>query len=585
MAHVPLVPRRVPASVLVVTAYLLLGVFAFWPMDLSHLFGVQVDYIQSVWFLDWVPHALAHGLNPFFSDAIFVPTGANLAQNTSSPLLGLLAAALAIFGPVVPINLLMTLAMPLSATAAFMVLRKWEVWIAAAAVGGLVYGFSPYMVGQATGHIELTFLPLPPLIASALVSIAQQRGSPCRLGVQLGLCVTAQYLVSPEVLTTVGLLSGVAIACVVVPRPEFARTFAQPLTLAAAVAAVLLSYPIWMLLAGPQHFTGHTWPTTNPFHNDLLSFVVPGPLQRVSLGMRSLGIRLIGAGIAAEAGGYIGAPVVLIAGYLAWHSRNSFRVKLVVVLLITSMVLSLGPKLFVDGLSTSIPFPFVLMTHVPFLDDVLPSRINLEVAACLAAVIAFGLDDAHKRSQTIRPRSSILAVATLAVLTIIQLPIWPPQGPYVAQPVVALPSGLRIPDGNPVTITYPYATFPNVQPMLWQAEDAFRFRILGGYAYRPTSEGSPTALPRIMNPSSLQQFLAGQEGAGGFGPPLRVNLRLVTTARATLDKYHVSLVIVDRSMPGSAPVMELFTKALGPPQRSAGDFSMWTSRSSGVWSP
>ncbi|MBV8988665.1 MAG: hypothetical protein JO372_08910 [Solirubrobacterales bacterium] len=566
-----------PASVLIITAYLLVGVLAFWPMALSHLFGVQVDYIQSVWFLDWVPHSLAHGLNPFFSDAIFVPTGANLAQNTSSPLLGLLAAALAMFGPVVRINLLMTLAMPLSATAAFMVLQKWEVWIAAAAVGGLVYGFSPYMVGQATGHIELTFLPLPPLIASALVSIAQQRGSPRRLGVQLGLLITAQYLVSPEVLTTVAILSTVALACVVVRRPELARAFVQPLALAAAVAAVLLSYPLWMMLDGAQHFAGRTWPTSNPFHNDLLSFVVPGPLQRVSLGMRSLGIRLIGAGIAAEAGGYIGVPVVVIAGYLAWQSRNRFRVKLAVVLLITSIVLSLGPQLFVDGRSTSIPLPFLLMTHVPFLDDVLPSRINLEVAGCLAAVIAFGLDDAHKRSHLMRPSSVILAAATLAVVAITQLPIWPPRGPYAPQPVVALPAGLCVPHGNPVTITYPYATFPDVQPMLWQAEDGFRFRILGGYAYRPTSEGSPTALPRIMNPSSLQQFLAGQEDAVGFGPPLPVNLKLVTSARATLERYDVRLIIVDRSTPGSTPVMELFTEALGPPQRSAGDFSMWAS--------
>ena len=42
--------------------------------------------------------------------------------------------------------------------------RRWRIWGPAAALGGLVYGFSPYMVGQATGHPVLLFLPLPPFI-------------------------------------------------------------------------------------------------------------------------------------------------------------------------------------------------------------------------------------------------------------------------------------------------------------------------------------------------------------------------------------------------------------------------------------
>ena len=97
-------------------------------------------------------------------------------------------------------NLLMVLAMPMSASAAFMVLRKWEVWRPAAALAGLIYGFSPYMVGESLGHLSLVFLPLPPLIALTVVSIAKKQGSPLWLGTRLGLLVTAQFLISPEVL-------------------------------------------------------------------------------------------------------------------------------------------------------------------------------------------------------------------------------------------------------------------------------------------------------------------------------------------------------------------------------------------------
>src|ERR1039457_1013864 len=134
--------RRLAPSVIVIVGYLLIGMVAFWPVfpGISHrLFSVEADYAQSVWFLAWVPHALAHGLDPFFSNAIFVPTGANLAQNPASPLLGLVTAPFAmVLSPVVRANLLMVLGMPVSATAAFVVLRRWGVWRPAAALGGLI---------------------------------------------------------------------------------------------------------------------------------------------------------------------------------------------------------------------------------------------------------------------------------------------------------------------------------------------------------------------------------------------------------------------------------------------------------------
>ena len=58
-------------------------------------------------------------------------------------------------------------------------------------------------------------------------------------------------------------------------------------------------------------------------------------------------------------------------------------------------------------------------------------------------------------------------------------------------PATGLPSNVlrAIPAGDPVTITYPYSTFLEPTPMLWQAEDGFDFRLLGGYAYHPDASG------------------------------------------------------------------------------------------------
>jgi hypothetical protein len=137
---------RIAASLAVLGVYVAIGLAAFWP-DLPHisrdLFSQATlgDPQLALWLLAWVQYAVPHGINPFFSHAIFVPTGLNLGVNTAAPLLGFITAPLTLFvGPVAIINLIVVAAMPLSAASAFFVLRKWNVWLPAAAIGGLIYG-------------------------------------------------------------------------------------------------------------------------------------------------------------------------------------------------------------------------------------------------------------------------------------------------------------------------------------------------------------------------------------------------------------------------------------------------------------
>ncbi len=543
-ASVPVLRRHLTA--IVICAYFLIGVVLFWP-DLQefshHLAGSGWDYAQTVWFLDWIPHALAHGLNPFASSALLVPTGVNLAQNTASPLLGLLIAPLGpLLNSVERANLLLMLAMPLSATAAFVVLRVWRVWAPAAALGGLVYGFSPYMVGQSRDHLELIFVPLPPFIVLAVVSIVQRRGSSIRLGVQLGLLVTAQYLISPEItaIVTVFAVAAVTIAAIRDRRQatELAPFVLRSAGIALVVAGLLLGYPVWMVIGGPQHFTGSTWPKINPYHNDLLSFVVPGPLQHVSLGMRQAGIHLDFWNGPTEAGGYIGIPTLLVVGLLIWRSRRSGRIQLAGVLLLGAAILSLGPYLAFNRSQTHFPLPFLLLYRLPLLNDILPSRLCFAEAACVAAVIAFGLDDAYRaragRGEDARdsPRRDLrrLYVVFTCVALVVVVTLLPQERPRPASQPEPLPAAIRraIPSGDPVTLTYPFPTQFTMQPMSWQTEDGFGFRLLGGYAYHPDAGGHPTLIPNVMRPSDLQQFLVGQDAetgyfySGVYGPALRV---------------------------------------------------------------
>ena len=586
-------------AVAVILFYLAIGIWAFWPVlpfSSDRLFGISPDSVLATWFFAWVPHALAHGLNPFFSNALDAPSGANLAQNTESPLLGLLTVPFAPFmSAVARGNLVMVLAMPASATSAFLVLRKWKVWGSAAALGGLIYGFSPYAVGQGLGHPVLTFLVVPPLIVLTVVSILQRRGSPRRLGVQLGLLVAAQFLIEPEILTTVAILTAWAMLCLALRYPkrvaETARAVFVPVAIGIGVAVVLLAYPIWFMFRGPQHYKGAAFSVVNPYFNDLFTFITPGPLQRNSLGLHFHGVYMIDG---AEYGGYIGIPILLIALALAWRSRHSPRMQLSLAVLAGAAVLSLGSRLVIDGHVTPIRLPFDLFTRIPLLDDILPGRISFEVAGCVAAVIAFGLDDlrhaarqtaghAHRRGSTAGVRwATTIAVGAAIVVVATQLPHWP----YQYQQAGALPAEVTsaIPAGDPVAVTYPYASPWDASAMVWQADAGFPFRLTGGYVVHPDANDQPIVTPSPLNPPGLEQFLEGQSGKEQPPVPrVPVTPALVAETKAAIADHNVGLVIVDRSTPGAAAVMTLFTKVLGPPRVSAGSFSLWATGHSGAF--
>ena len=194
------------ATILGYVALSLVAYLPAWPGDPGRLVGYQCvcgDPVQQSWFLGWMPWALLHGHNPLFTNWIDYPIGANLGVNTEMPLLGLLAAPITFAaGSVASFSFLIWLAFPSSATAAFFVLRRWTRSNVASVCGGLLYGFSPYIVGQGFQHLNLSFVPLPPLIFMALYEVVvDQRSRPRRWGAALGSardCAVPHFTRSPR---------------------------------------------------------------------------------------------------------------------------------------------------------------------------------------------------------------------------------------------------------------------------------------------------------------------------------------------------------------------------------------------------
>ena len=309
------------ATILGYVALSLVAYLPAWPGDPGRLVGYQCvcgDPVQQSWFLGWMPWALLHGHNPLFTNWIDYPIGANLGVNTEMPLLGLLAAPITFAaGSVASFSFLIWLAFPSSATAAFFVLRRWTRSNVASVCGGLLYGFSPYIVGQGFQHLNLSFVPLPPLIFMALYEVVvDQRSRPRRWGAALGLLVTAQYLISPEVLATTLVVAFLALVIVLVTRRRAIDRrrlvhIRRALVPGALISVVLLGYPIYYFFAGPRRFHGPVQGKgiNNPFRVDLLGAIVPTSAQRFApSALVSLGDKFSGG--FGENGSYLGIALV-----------------------------------------------------------------------------------------------------------------------------------------------------------------------------------------------------------------------------------------------------------------------------------
>lgn len=574
----------------VIVVYVWLGLVAFAPLrpwTSTRVAGIGADPVLGTWSLAWVSHALGHGINPLFSNTLYAPAGVQVAQ--SSPLLGAFTGLLApLLSPVARGNVLMVLAMPVSASAAYFVLRKWEVWAPAAAIGGLVYGFSPFEIGQALGHLGLVFLPFPPLIALALVSVVRRQGDPIRLGIRLGLLLAAQFLISAEIFVMCVVLAALVLGSMALRHRahavEHCVKLLKPFASAAVVTGLVIAIPTWMFVSGPRHVTGAVHPVPSPYYNDLLSFIRPGPLQRVSLEMPPSPLHLN----AAENDGYIGIPILILAMALAWRSRRTSRTQIAVLLTVWAAILSLGSRLSVNGHLSNVPLPFDALWRIPLFDNLLPSRFAFATTLGLAAVIAFGLDDLrYSASYSLREwqptranvfwsynRSSVVCVIALVALVVTQLPRWP----YESRPAHVLPPqiGAAIPDGNPIAVTYPYPSYLNTDAMVWQMQDGFSFRLIGGYALTPKRNGRPNLLPNLTNPPDLAAYLVNVENLERVRhipkPPTN---SLVTATRVALAKDDVRLVMVDQAAPGGPLALTLFERALGRPKVRSGSFALW----------
>jgi hypothetical protein len=585
--HLPAVPtvmvaRRPRAAwlpsalVLLVQVGLAFALFApAWAHPGGVLVGNQIDSGPHTWELNWTPFALSHGHNPLVSDWIGAPHGVNLAWSTPVALPGLLLwPVIALAGPVVAFNLLITLGPALTAFAGHVVLRRMVDSRLAAAAGGTLLGFSPYVLAHAAaGHSNLVSVATVPLLLLLLDEVVvRQRRSPLRLGVLLGALAAAQAYLAEEVLATeaVAAVAGLAVLWVVAGpqlRAVMARRSLRRLVQTVAVAApvfLLVAGPLlWTQFLGPQHISGSIQPRGR-YVVDLANLLVPTRLQAVAPAAAT-NLSDAFTGNLGEWTGYIGLPLLAFGAAITWWQRRRLAVRWAAGMAVVMTLLALGPKLHVAGHETPLSLPWRLLGHLPLLDNVLTARMTVYVFLAFAVLLACGVDALlrERRRALQAGGAALLALSAVALAPALPFPTRAAAAPafFTSDAVRALPEGS-------VALVLPEV---NQDAMLWQVLAGMRYRSVGGWFLGPDAQGhvqnGPVATP-------LSRAVADVEASGDI---LFLSPDDVARYRAELRADQVQTIVVTAAEPNAATVVQFFQRVTGTPPHDDGAGTLsWT---------
>jgi hypothetical protein len=372
----------------------------------SRILGDGRDPQVFVWMMSWWPHAIAHGLGPVTTHALWAHRGFDLLWTSSVPGLSLLATPVTLlWGPVASYNVMALAAPGLAGGAVYLLSRGLGAHRAAAAAAGLLFAICPYEAATTTSHLHLSFVA-PAILAAALVVWAPAARPAWIAGV--GAAAAFEFLVAPEVFMTSVAAGATALALVAWLHPEARPAVVTAArTAAAGVAlAVLVTSPLIVRMA--VHGPGRLYQATD-YSADALNFIVPTVLTALRPPFAGHVAANFPGGNPAEQGGYLGIVVVaLLVGLVARRAtRRAFAVPLLFIAV--ASLASLGPRLSIDGSPGGL-LPMAIPAQLPLLDNVLPVRLAVFVWLGVCIVFALWLSRGRRKAPWV-----LFALAALSV--------------------------------------------------------------------------------------------------------------------------------------------------------------------------
>jgi hypothetical protein len=559
------------------------------------------DPSQEIWFLAWTPWAIVHGHSPFLTNALYSGQGgANMLISTSFMVP---AAALApftwMFGPIASFNVAATLAPALTGWCFFLAARTITNFVPAQVLGGLMFGFSPFvMTNDPFGHLNFTLLFFPPIAFILLFDLCvTRRRPPWLIGTFLAALVITQFFVGTEVLAISILAFGFAllVAIALAPRAAWAirRRIGVAFGIASGISFAALAYPLWFVLDGPRTIAGYVFP------HPATEGASPSALFSAGIQVHKSSYITFAAGYAGAVGPnegpsrvptliYLGIPLVifLVASVAVW-----FRRRLPWVILTTTLaawVLSFGIDFDHVG-SSSGPWwlPWRLFAKLPLLGNIFPIRLGFVVTFGAALLLVISLDRWKDVATTFVRRQQFDDRWKLSTRSVQRL---------IATLVAAIGVGVLVP--VVVTNTIPFAVRSGTNVPAWYTKEAQRLPagtvvlVVPSFSETPMGEQALVGLHyNLANGESVvptsngrSEFVVPFKGAQGILDSLAISLdhkRLpnsdVKVVRSAILHWHVGVTVITETGPRpGGTAIDFLWDVYGRPPMS--EYGMW------VWS-
>ena len=454
----------------------------------SFFIGRDTDPPQTMWFFKWWLFSLSHGFNPFITDWVWAPLGINLAWTALVPLPSLISIPLQVtVGEPGTYNIIATLALPLAAFSAFLLCRRVTGVFWPSILGGYIFGFSPYMLGQVLEHLVLVVVFPVPLIVLLTLKKLEGEISPRRFTTLLAVLLAVQFLCSVEIFATVTIVGGFALLLALAlfdgeMRARLAGLIAPTIAGYAIAGAVLSPYLFYMLGLGFPH--SPIW-VPGTYSADLLAFLVPTETIMLGTARAATAIASTFQCLISENGAYLGIAIIV---FVELFRRRYWRVpagKFLTILFVVIVIAAMGPSLQVAG-REGIWMPWALAGRLPLISIALPVRLMMYAFLVVAVMVAMWF-----ARSTARPPTKCVAAA------VILLSIAPnPSASFWV-------SRLDIPafftdrtyanELQPRAIVLPLPWGQRGNCMYWQSQSDMYFRLAGGY----TGEFAPFEFQRM----------------------------------------------------------------------------------------
>jgi hypothetical protein len=438
--------------------------------------GRDTDPPVHMWFFNWWRFSISHRLNPFITDWVWAPLGINLAWTTCVPLLAWISIPLQLtVGEPGTYNIIATLALPIAALGAFLLCRRVTAAFWPSVLGGYVFGFSPYMLGEVLGHLVLIAVFPVPLVALLTLKRLDGEISARRFALLLAALLIVQFLCSVELFATVTMVGGFALLLALVLfggnlRARLSGLIAPTIAAYLIAGAVLSPYLFYMLGLGFPH--SPIW-TPGTYSADLLAFLVPTETILLGTAHAATSITQTFQGDLFENGAYLGIAMIV---FIELFRRRYWRMpagKFLTILFVVIVIAAVGPTLHIAG-RESIWMPWALAGRLPLISIALPARLMMYAFLVVAVMVAMWF-----ATSTARPLTKCAAAAAI----ILSIAPNPNASFWISKLDVPafFTDGTYAKELSPREIVLPLPWGQQGNSMYWQLQSDMYFRMAGGW--------------------------------------------------------------------------------------------------------